>query len=119
MLNRNILVMITAGLMSISAPAFASKASKAVSQCRDAVVQEQGQDAVAKLRKVQSRGAGFDVWLNVTGIDNELRAFCYLKKGEVQQMVTEEGRWTSRHPSRPDFVKKSAQAALTSGNKIS
>lgn len=102
-------VMLLVGLLATSGSAFASKASNAVSQCRDAVIQEQGEDAVAKLKKVKSRGAGYDVWLNVKGGNNELRTFCFLNRGVVQQMVTEEGRWTSRHPSRPGADKGAAR----------
>lgn len=112
MTTRSQLILMVA-LLTLSGSAFASKAGKAVSQCRDAVSQEQGEDAVTKLKKVKSRGVGYDIWLNVKDGDTELRSFCYLKRGELQQIVTEEGRWTSTHPKRPSAETADMRTAMT------
>lgn len=112
MINRKAQLLLAVALVGTAGSAVASKAERAVSQCREAVSQQQGEDAVATLKKVQSRGAGYDVWLNVIDRGNELRSFCFLKRGEVQQIVTEDGRWTSRHPSRPDLEKAAMRTAM-------
>jgi len=112
MISRKVQVLLAVSLIATSGSAFASKAARAVSECRDAVAQEQGTDAVAKLKKVQSRGSGYDVWLNVKDGETELRSFCSLKRGKVDQVVTEDGRWTSRHPSRPDLANVAMRTAM-------
>lgn len=111
-------VVLMAALLATSGSAFASKAADAVSQCRNAVVQEQGVESVAKLKKVKSRGAIYEVWMNIKGDDSEMRTYCALKRGKIQQMVTEEGRWTSSHPKRPEIASKPARTASASTIKV-
>lgn len=112
--NSSKLILATA-LLAVSGSAFASKTSKAISQCRDAVTQEQGEAAVAKLKKVKSRGASYDIWMNVKAGENNLRSYCSLKRGQLQRVVTEEGRWTSNHPKRPSDESDSSRTAMVTG----
>ena len=92
---------LAAGLM-ISGTAAAAPAQDAIKACKTAVQDSVGEGTLAKLTKVKSRGANYEVWLNVKGEAASQRSYCYLRRGEVQQLVTEDGQWVGRNPRRPE-----------------
>jgi len=83
---------------------YAAPADDAIQACRAAIEQAQGDDVVAKLSKVRPRGNNYEVWFNVQTDQVQQRSYCYLRRGEVQQMVTEDGQWKGRNPKRPQGV---------------
>jgi hypothetical protein len=83
--------------------AMAARAKDAVEACKLAATAEAGEDVVAKLIKVKSRGANYEVWLNLRG-EQEQKTFCYLRRAEVETLVTEEGAWKGRNPRRPEIT---------------
>lgn len=82
----------------------AAPADDAIQACRTAIEQAQGDEVVTKLSKVRPRGNNYEVWFNVVTDEAQQRSYCYLKRGEVQQMVTEDGAWKGRNPKRPKSV---------------
>jgi len=94
-------ITMAAGLM-ISGTATAAPAQDAIKACKVAVEENIGQGTLSKLTKVKSRGANYEVWLNVKGDDATQRSYCYLRRGEVQQIVVEDGQWVGRNPKRPE-----------------
>ncbi len=97
-------ITVAAGLM-ISGTATAAPAQDAIKACKVAVEASVGQGTLSKLTKVKSRGANYEVWLNVKGEDAAQRSYCYLRRGEVDQLVVEDGKWVGRNPKRPEAVK--------------
>lgn len=96
-----IAISLAAGLM-ISGTAAAAPAQDAIKACKIAVQDSIGEGMLSKLTKVKSRGANYEVWLNVKGDDATQRSYCYLRRGEVQQLVVEDGQWVGRNPRRPE-----------------
>lgn len=94
-------ITVAAGLM-ISGTATAAPAQDAIKACKVAVEANVGQGTLSKLTKVKSRGANYEVWLNVKGEDATQRSYCYLRRGEVEQIVVEDGQWVGRNPKRPE-----------------
>jgi len=92
---------LAAGLM-ISGTAAAAPAQDAIKACKIAVQESVGEGTLSKLTKVKSRGANYEVWLNVKGDEAKQRSYCYLRRGEVQQLVLEDGQWVGRNPRRPE-----------------
>lgn len=90
-----------AGLV-ITGEVAAAPAEDAIRACRDAVEQSLGEDVLSRLTKIKSRGANYEVWLNLSGDQLEQRSYCYFRRGEVQQIVVEDGRWVGRNPRRPE-----------------
>lgn len=84
--------------------ASAAPADDAIQACRIAIEQAQGDDIVTRLSKVRPRGNNYEVWFNVATEQAQQRSYCYLRRGEVQQLVTEDGRWKGRNPKRPENV---------------
>ena len=84
--------------------AMAARAKDAVEACKLAATAEAGEEVVAKLIKVKSRGANYEVWLNVKGGETQQRSYCYLRRGEVDQVVVEDGKWVGRNPRRPEAI---------------
>lgn len=105
--------MTKSGIITISAAlafglgtgsALAAAADDAIETCRAAIEQAQGVDVSAKLSKVKPRGNNYEVWFNVKDDGVDRKSYCYLKRGEVQQLLTQEGRWKGRNPRRPEGV---------------
>jgi len=91
--------------------ALAARAKDAVEACKVAATAKAGEDVTAKLIKVKSRGANYEVWLNLRG-EQDKRTFCYLRRAEVETLVMEEGEWRGRNPRRPELT-DSKQASST------
>ena len=87
-----------------SASALAAAADDAIKSCRAAIEEAQGVDVSAKLSKVKPRGNNYEVWFNVKDDGIYRKSYCYLKRGEVRQLLTQEGRWKGRNPRRPEGV---------------
>lgn len=104
MINKTFFATLGVASLLVSGAAVAAPAEKAIEACRTAVEGTVGGDVVAKLTKIKSRGANFEVWLNVEAEDAEKRSYCYLRRGDVAQVVVEEGKWVGRNPSRPESV---------------
>ena len=82
--------------------AMAAPAQDAIKACKVAVEASVGDGVLAKLTKVKARGANYEVWLNLKDGDTQQRSYCYLRRGEVDQLVVEEGKWVGRNPKRPE-----------------
>jgi hypothetical protein len=80
----------------------AAPAQDAIKACKVALEASVGDGILAKLTKVKARGANYEVWLNVKDGDTQQRSYCYLRRGEVDQLVVEEGKWVGRNPRRPE-----------------
>ena len=81
----------------------AGRADDAIQACRVAIQSEQGDDAIAKLTKIKSRGTAYEVWFNVDA-QEDVKSWCFMKRGEVQQLVTTDGKWKGRNPKRPEGI---------------
>ncbi|MGI9330399.1 MAG: hypothetical protein ACR2QB_06740 [Gammaproteobacteria bacterium] len=88
--------------LTVSSAAVAAPAQDAIRACKVAVEESVGDGVLSNLTKVKSRGGNYEVWLNVKGDDLQQRSYCYLRRGEVQQLVMEEGKWVGRNPRRPE-----------------
>ena len=86
----------------LSGNAIAAPAQDAIRACKVAVEESVGDGVLTKLTKVKARGANYEVWLNLQGDDTDQRSYCYLRRGEVDQLVVEDGRWVGRNPKRPE-----------------
>jgi len=112
-MNRKYLISLSLLAFSMVAAegAFAARAKDAVEACKVAsAAAAVNEDTVGKLIKVKSRGANYEVWLNLRG-DQDQKTYCYLRRGEVEQLVMEEGAWKGRNPKRPETSEASQQAA--------
>lgn len=98
------LLIIAVGATLLSGTAVAAPAQKAIKACKVAVEESVGDGVLSKLTKVKARGANYEVWLNLQGSDTQQRSYCYLRRGEVDQMVVEDGKWVGRNPKRPEAV---------------
>ena len=96
-----IAIAMAAGLL-VSGTAAAAPAQDAIRACKTAVEDSVGNGQLARLTKVRARGANYEVWLNLSGDDAEQRSYCYLRRGEVDQLVVEDGQWIGRNPKRPE-----------------
>ena len=101
---RTILIASVVAGSQLLGTAHASRAQDTIEQCRNAIEQTQGTEAVAKLSKIKSRGRNYEVWFNLKGTGEDMRSYCYGKPGEVKQLITENGRWKGRNPPRPEDV---------------
>lgn len=100
MLNSIRLAMLVVGVVVCSA-ANAANYEKAIAACKDAAASSQGVSAVSKLKKIKSRGGGYQLWFNIAGLDEPMRSFCHYKRGQVERFVVDAGRWTSTNPRPP------------------
>ncbi|MDH3509331.1 MAG: hypothetical protein OER85_00580 [Gammaproteobacteria bacterium] len=97
-------------MLLASGAAWSASADMIVKSCKDAIADSQGSGySKANLQKIKPRGSSYETWFNVTSGDQELKSYCYIKRGEVQQLITSEGRWSS-NPKRP----KDTQPSLAS-----
>ena len=105
-MNKSRIVIVTAALACGlgSGSALAAAADDAIQSCRAAIEEAQGADVSAKLSKVKPRGNNYEVWFNVKDDGIYRKSYCYLKRGEVRQLLTQEGRWKGRNPRRPEGV---------------
>lgn len=101
-MNKAKLLIAASATILLSGPALAAPAQKAIQACRVAVEQNVGDGVLSKLTKVRARGANYEVWLNLKGGDTQQRSYCYLRRGEVEQLVVEDGKWVGRNPRRPE-----------------
>ena len=102
-LFKTTIFMLTASLMMASAAHAGSKENKAVAACKDAIIEAQGSDQLsADLKKIKPRGRAYEVWFNVSEADVELKSYCKIRRGEIEALVTEEGRWEGSNPRRPE-----------------
>lgn len=102
-MNTAKILMISAGAaLLMTGTAMAAPAQDAVRACKVAVEESVGDGVLSKLTKVKARGANYEVWLNVKGGDEQQRSYCYLRRGEVDQLVVEDGKWVGRNPRRPE-----------------
>ena len=59
------------------------------------------------LKKIKPRGSSYEAWFNVSDDDEPLKSYCYVKRGNVEQLVTTNGRWTGSNPKRPKAEEQS------------
>ena len=50
--------------------------------------------------KIKPRGSSYETWFNISDGESDFKSYCFIKRGEIQELVTTEGRWT-RNPKRP------------------
>jgi len=94
-------------LLSASPAALAGPAENAIKACKLAIADDQGSEMTARVKKVKSRGISYETWFNLSDGDAQMKAYCVTKRDKVEEIVTSEGRWTSRNPSRPESIKAS------------
>jgi hypothetical protein len=92
--------------------ALAARAKDAVEACKVAATAKAGDDVIAKLIKVKSRGANYEVWLNLHG-EQDQKTFCFLRRAEVETLVMEEGEWRGRNPRRPEITESKQASSKT------
>ena len=96
---------VVAASMGFSSGAMANKAEQAIQACRIAVEESASSDVIARLSKIKTRGNNYEVWMNVSSdAGDQQRTYCYLRRGEVDQFVLEDGKWIGRNPRRPEAV---------------
>jgi hypothetical protein len=104
MIRKTIITAAALGAVAASGAAVAAPAQDAIEACRVAIEANAGQDVVSKLTKIKSRGANYEVWLSVKAEDQDQRTYCYLRRGQLDQFVVEDGSWVGRNPKRPESV---------------
>ena len=88
----------------VAVQAWAATADSVVQSCKAAIAEAEGSAYNrASLKRIKPRGSSYEVWFNISDGDRELKSYCYIKRGEVQELVTTEGRW-SPNPKRPESV---------------
>lgn len=93
--------MILAAMLLGSGPAWSASANQVVQSCKAAIWEAEGsQIGKASLKRIKPRGSSYETWFNISSGDRELKSYCYMKRGAVEQLVTTEGRWSS-NPKRP------------------
>ncbi|MGI9342201.1 MAG: hypothetical protein ACR2QV_05090 [Gammaproteobacteria bacterium] len=85
--------------IALSPSAFAS-ADNAVKACKGAIADEQGAEVSTRLKSIRARGNAYEAWFNLSDGDTQLKAYCLSKRNNIE-LMTSEGRWTSRNPKRP------------------
>ena len=96
---------LVAATMGFSNGAMANKAEQAIKACRVAVEDSASSDVISRLSKIKTRGNNYEVWMNVSSDSgDQQRTYCYLRRGEVDQFVLEDGKWIGRNPRRPESV---------------
>ena len=103
-MNKLTVLAIAACTTLVASNATAAPAQRAIQACKVAVEENIGDGVLTKLTKVKARGANYEVWLNLKDGDSQQRSYCYLRRGEVDQLVVEDGKWVGRNPRRPDAV---------------
>ena len=94
-------LMILGTLLLFSGQAWSASADKVVKSCKAAVTEAQGNtEAKASLMKIKPRGSSYETWFNISDGESDFKSYCFIKRGEIQELVTTEGRWT-RNPKRP------------------
>jgi hypothetical protein len=89
-------------LLMVANTASAATADETVQACKAAIAEAEGRDySDVSLKKIKPRGNSYEAWFNVSGDDQPLKSYCYIKRGKVEQLVTTEGRWTGSNPRRP------------------
>ncbi|RMF95640.1 MAG: hypothetical protein D6727_10290 [Gammaproteobacteria bacterium] len=92
--------------VALSGPAAAASGDSAFRACRTAVEADiEGKALNTRLSKIRRRGNNYEIWLNL--LDRQgasQRGYCYVRRGKVDQLVVEEGRWSGRDPERPPSV---------------
>ena len=92
--------------------AWSASPDETVKACRAAIAEAEGMDyADVSLKKIKPRGSSYEAWFNVSDGDKALKSYCYIKRGKVEQLVTNEGRWKSSNPRRPK-VEAETETAL-------
>jgi len=84
----------------IASPAALASSDNAVKACKGAIADQQGEQISARLKSIKTRGNGYEAWFNLSDGDTQLKAYCLNKRNNVE-LMTSEGRWTSRNPRRP------------------
>ena len=87
--------------LGISSTAMAC-ADRAIEACKSAIADEQGAELSTRLKKIKTRGGGYEAWFNLSDGDQQMKAFCATKRDQVE-LVTSEGSWTGRNPRRPEM----------------
>ena len=92
---------LTLALLLTSGLAWSASADEVVRTCKAAIADSEGSDySAASLMRVNPRRNSYETWFNVADGDREFKSYCYVKRGEVQELVTTDGRW-SKNPKRP------------------
>ena len=104
-----ILMAFSALALSTGEAAFAAQAKDALEACKLAVNAGKDAEVITKLMKIKARGANYEVWLNIDAQDQEQKGYCFLRRGEVEQLIVEDGSWVGRNPRRPETAELSAK----------
>jgi hypothetical protein len=90
-------------LMTAAATATADNTQKAVEDCKAAIIESEGNSySSTSLKKIKSRGRNYEVWINVSDGDRDLKSYCKTERGGIDVLVTTEGEWTGSNPRRPE-----------------
>ncbi|MDJ0926821.1 MAG: hypothetical protein QNJ73_04140 [Gammaproteobacteria bacterium] len=93
------------GIAFSGVAAAGAPAENAIKACRVAIEESSSNDVIARLSKIKTRGNNYEVWMNVSSDSGEqMRTYCYTRRGEVDQFVLEDGKWVGRNPRRPESV---------------
>ena len=85
--------------------AWSASADNVVKVCKTAIAESEGTDYnSASLKRIKPRRSSYETWFNIAEGDRELKSYCYIKRGQLEQLVTTEGRWSS-NPKRPKTQK--------------
>ena len=88
--------------------AWGANADETVQICRAAIADAEDRDySDVALKKIKPRGSSYEAWFNVSDDDEPLKSYCYVKRGNVEQLVTTDGRWTGSNPKRPKAEEQS------------
>jgi hypothetical protein len=104
-----IAITFSALLLTAGEAAFAAQAKDALEACKVAVNAGNEAEVITKLMKIKARGANYEVWLNIDNADQAQKGYCFLRRGEVEQLIVEEGSWVGRNPRRPETAELAAK----------
>ena len=101
--KKQALMAIPALLMVLSVAEAGKSERKAIEACKSAIIDaETSVIDETNLKKIKPRGRSYELWFNLSAGDREMKSFCEIKRGEIQMLVTTEGRWDGSNPRRPD-----------------
>lgn len=88
-----------AGALVAAAPAaMAGSYKNSLNACKDAIAQDQGEDARVRMSSIDRKGRQYDLFLDVyvpaaDGSEERMRAYCAAKGSKVLELVQAEGAW--------------------------
>lgn len=102
-IRKEAFIAIPALLLVFSAAEAGKSERKAIEACKSAIIDAEGNTIDdANLKKIKPRGRSYELWFNVSAGEREMKSFCEIKRGEIQFLVTSDGRWSGSNPKRPE-----------------